>query len=89
MEPGEGQARERAVGGFEVRGGTQDRVGASDACTVCLADFYDCLVANCLAECVIGGDACTQCSRNKVGPSGMTCSGQWFDCSGTSLNPNF
>ncbi len=67
----------------------QDRVGASDACTECLADFYDCLVSTCLAECLISADACTQCSRNKTGASGMTCSGQWFACSGTVLNPNF
>jgi hypothetical protein len=66
-----------------------DRVQASPACTECLADFYDCLIGTCLAECVIGGDLCTSCSRTKQDENGLTCSDKWFACSGTELNPNF
>lgn len=67
----------------------KDRVGATDECTTCLTSFYDCLVTTCLAECIAGGSVCTDCSRNKRGADGATCSDKWFACSGTERNPNF
>lgn len=67
----------------------KDRVGATDACTTCLTDFYDCLIATCLVECLAGSDPCSSCSRTKKDSAGATCTDKWFACSGTEINPNF
>ncbi len=66
-----------------------DRIGATPACTECLADFYDCLISTCLVECLGAADVCTTCSRTKKDVNGLSCSDKWFACSGTELNPNF
>jgi hypothetical protein len=58
----------------------------SDPCSGCLLDFFDCLVQNCLANCLgTTPDACSQCARTR--PSAAdSCSSRLEKCSGAHAN---
>jgi len=65
-----------------------NNIGLSGECTGCLVDFFDCLKANCLAQCLgTTPDACTECSRTK--PEGESCSEALETCSGATRNEDF
>jgi hypothetical protein len=58
-------------------------------CATCLNDYFNCLVAHCLAQCIGGASqACTDCSRTQPMP-GPSCSDTLIGCSGISRNPNY
>ena len=61
----------------------------SGGCATCLNDYYNCLVAHCLAQCIGGASqACTDCSRTQPMP-GPSCSDALIGCSGITRNPNY
>lgn len=95
VESGEAKAAAKACGtdcGTDRDCATRcvkDRINPSDACTACLVDLYDCLINNCLVECVGSSEQCSQCSSDKKGSDGLSCSDKWFACSGTEKNPSY
>lgn len=64
-----------------------DNLGLFGDCTGCLIDFFDCLKANCLTQCLGNTpDDCTECSRTK--PPGVSCSEALETCGGaTRMGP--
>jgi hypothetical protein len=62
----------------------------STNCIGCFAQYYQCLVANCLTPCTVGQPAdCTMCSRTKPGAGAASCSGVLESCSGAQANPSY
>jgi hypothetical protein len=58
----------------------------SAPCSGCLLDFFDCIVGNCLANCLgTTPEACTECARTHPSPT-ASCSMALEACSGAQSN---